>query len=520
MIGKIMSEASHSIIGMLSAKPSDMETRTANNEFSSLLLPGEDRPAGASDNGGADMAEDKSGAQFLNQLAPPTNDQAVAKAVTLKISVDGSEADTGQPSDTQSAPVSLSEMEQFIAAMQPSPRDAASASASQDAQSNETSSTTGQQRPSIAASDLGLFDRPTFNRPPVDNPLANGKPSLPTEAPASDLDVTAKVDGDQKTVPLADSPKASVFGDKRSPILTNLPGSFELNAAPDEIAPKANGANPSIAAKPHSDLPQTDAGPINLAKDMSLNGKAPVAPLVPQGVASGQTIKSPLDLRLANPGKAEMAGSRPMAGRALDEADIAIDKPIKIEGKLSPADAESRSVASHLERNIELPVQAQNTGAVAGQNVQQKTVSFDWNAPQFAERFAAEVSDLRINGDLKKFEINPRNMGRLEVSLISRAGSEIIQIEAETDAARDVIVQNSQAIQDMLKAQGRSDLTVRVDVRENSFAASQNGNMDFSQQDGAGEREEGATPSQHSRAAAPIESDSEPQLPTDNSRYA
>ena len=43
-----------------------------------------------------------------------------------------------------------------------------------------------------------------------------------------------------------------------------------------------------------------------------------------------------------------------------------------------------------------------------------KTVNFDWNAPNFAGRFAAEVSGMTTIGDSKKFEINPRNLGRLE----------------------------------------------------------------------------------------------------------
>jgi len=120
-----------------------------------------------------------------------------------------------------------------------------------------------------------------------------------------------------------------------------------------------------------------------------------------------------------------------------------------------------------------------------------KIVNFDWTAPNFAGRFAAEVSGITTIGDSKKFVINPRNLGRLEVSFVSRGAAEFIRIEAETDAARDVILQNAQAIQDMLKAQGRSDLTIRVDVKESGFSSLNGGDLNQAQQDSAGTNESG-----------------------------
>ncbi|MEP2988244.1 MAG: flagellar hook-length control protein FliK [Parasphingorhabdus sp.] len=151
----------------------------------------------------------------------------------------------------------------------------------------------------------------------------------------------------------------------------------------------------------------------------------------------------------------------------------------------------------------------------------QKPISFDWNSPNFAERFGKEISDLAVNGDLKKFEINPRNLGRLEVSLIARGTSEVIQIEAESQAARDVIVQHSQAIQEMLKAQGRSDLSVRVDLKDAGFGSASEGNgQNLAQQDGTGTRED--RPGSQSGSGSTISADirSEPEVAREEGRYA
>ncbi|GAB5486462.1 MAG: hypothetical protein Pars2KO_00320 [Parasphingorhabdus sp.] len=151
----------------------------------------------------------------------------------------------------------------------------------------------------------------------------------------------------------------------------------------------------------------------------------------------------------------------------------------------------------------------------------QRPVSFDWNRPEFAERFAAEIKDLTVNGDLKKFEINPRNLGRLEVALVARGTSETIRIEAESQAARDVIVQHAQAIQDMLKGQGRSDLTIRVDVKDTGLSnAFDNDSRNLAQQDGAGTREDRPDSRSKGGSALPQEIRTESENARDEDRYA
>lgn len=150
-----------------------------------------------------------------------------------------------------------------------------------------------------------------------------------------------------------------------------------------------------------------------------------------------------------------------------------------------------------------------------------KPTVFDWTSPNFAERFATEISDLTVNGALKKFEINPRNLGRLEVALIARGNSEIIQIEAESLAARDVIIQHSQVIQDMLKAQGRSDLTIRVDLRDGAFADTSNGaGAHLAQQNGTDKREghSNSQPGHGSNKATELKPDLQDII--DEGRYA
>lgn len=435
MIGKIMSEASHSIIGMLSAKPLDMETRTANNEFSSLLLPGENRSSLTLDYSGADTAEDNSSDQFLAQLigsddqpAPPLNDRDVAKAIAANISIESNEGDTELPSDTTASSGSVSEIERFISFLQPSSGESAT------------------------VSDEGHLN--------AERAGDQSKRSLIR------LDTAADADIDQKAVV------------------------------------------------------DTDAETIDPNKNIGLDGKTPLAPSTPSDVGSERKIRDSLDLRLANKGKVEDAASRKAKNFDVSDLEVVVDEPMKIETKLPLKEMENFPAAGHLERNIELSGPANSAPVLGRQNAAARTVSFDWNAPQFAERFASEISDLTISGDLKKFEINPRNLGRLEVSLISRGGSDIIQIETENEAVREMIAQNSQAIQDMLKGQGRSDLTLRVDVRENMSAAPQNDSMNFAQQDSTEDREKGSASFQNRGTAVGTEIDIDPQGPSDNSRYA
>ncbi|MEW4466473.1 hypothetical protein AB1K62_01400 [Parasphingorhabdus sp. JC815] len=480
MITKIMSEASRSIIGMLSAKPVDMETRSANMEFSSLLLSGENRSRATIEN--VADADKESGAednieQFLSQLTGlpvvPVNNKDTAKTIGMNVPVTASDGKTQLPSDLSQSSASTSGSERFSQA-----KPVLGEQSGNDARANVSS-------PKADAM-TGLSNR-TSTEANVDAQI-DPKPSFPTDDKSSS----------------ADEKKLSALST----------ASIAKNITQD-------GDKASVAAKPYNEAQSDDKSRANGS------GKAPLAALGTQSVnlepsGAGQKVQELLNLQQTARGKAVASKEQRPAVTNAREAAIAA-KPMKTEGGSFFLDMDNLPVAGHQDKNVELPaaVQASSPNAVtAGNNSAAKTVSFDWNAPQFAERFAAEMLELTVNGDHKKFEINPRNMGRLELSFLSRGSAEVMRIETESDAAREVIMQHSQAIQDLLKASGRSDLTLRVDVRENMFAASDNSGMNFNQQENTGERKEGSTPSGHGRTASSIESDTEPLRSTDNSRYA
>lgn len=565
MMGKIMSEAAHSIIGMLSAKPLDMETRTANNEFSSLLLPGGNRAGLTLDNDGADKTDDKTSEQFLEQLIG--NDDRPVPATSTRAATNITERDTGAPmGDEDIAPssepvapsVSVSEMERFISVLPQSPTKMVA----------DTPKTSVIRQDNIAVS-KGLMNeqkQPDMKlrrstQLPVSEPVTD-KPKRQlgdvSKIPTGPLIFVDEPSGVVSTATpvssqftLEDEGKVQTAGkqsvDSKSPaafkpliearsVLENKPiveggsltdskpvsppavdtskvGTVENTTA--ETVQKTPVASTYIPAKPY-----TDAQMVARFAANQVNGKALATGATPADASADRTVMDSLGLRLASGRKAESPVLRPASELEVRAPAAIVDKPMKIETIMTVADMETVPAAAPLDSNIELsgPVPAAMVSEV--QNVAQKPVNFDWNAPQFAERFASEISDLKINGDLKKFEINPRNMGRLEVSFVTRGGVEILQIEAENDAAREMIVQHSQAIQDMLKSQGRSDLTLRVDVRENMFGAPQNDSMDFSQQDSADAQQNRPAPQHNGDIAMPIETDPDPTGPSDNNRYA
>lgn len=500
MIAKIMSEASRSIIGMLSAKPADMETRTANIEFSSLLLSGENRSRPAveivadagKENGVKNGTEKGSGnsaendvEQFLSQLighddAPvlPVNDRDIAKAIGINAPAKPSEGEAELSSDDAVNP----EVARFIATVQP-------LLGERPGDGNETPPKTGLA--------LNLPKRATGHSGPIADTQIDQKPPVRTDGQAP-----AAADKQFPSLPAAQDAKDVVTGDTKN-------AAQDVNKSP-------------VAAKPYSDAQTGDK-----SKDNGF-GKAHLAPAGSQDTnserpVSEQKVQDLLDFRLAAKDKSEASKARQvLEPKGRETAIAAATKPVKADTGSFSADMDNLPAAGHLDRNAELPAAAPASPAAAAHNSTSKTVNFDWNAPQFSERFAAELAELTVTGDHKKFEINPKNMGRLELSFLSRGSAEIVRIETENDAAREMIVQHSQAIQDLLKASGRSDLTLRVDVRENMFAASDNGGMNFNQQDSTSEREEGFAQSGHSGTASLVEreSDAGPQDNSDNSRYA
>ncbi|MEP2101887.1 MAG: hypothetical protein ABJP02_10295 [Parasphingorhabdus sp.] len=564
MIGKIMSEAAHSIIGMLSAKPSNMETKTANIEFSSLLLPGEDRSRLTLDGAGTDASEEKSDMQFLEQLVgsddqpvPPVSDREIAKTIGTKFAIEQVEGESKLPADAPKSLPSVSEIERFSSVSSSNSKQ--SGSAATEAHSNAHALTVGRDHADIEADEsshdqqkqkmadapksasipLIFVDGPTVNDDGVATATTDGQkavaatetqpPILRNSAVSEDLNassiesreaVESKSPAAFKPLiegkPLADGKTVLESGAKTEFLSSSTQGVIkepsDINMPkrnPAETITHASTVGTSIAAKPLLDPSMT-----NQTKANDLSNKTP------SDNGAGRKITDALDLRTASKSKIEDSVSRQPIKSEIGETSLAADKPIGTETKPSFAELNSRPATGQLDRNIELSAPVQSTAVNGVTNGTPKTVNFDWHAPQFAERFASELSDLTATGDLKRFEINPRNLGRLEVSFVSRGGSEVLQIDAESDAAREVIVQHSQAIQDMLKAQGRSDLTLRVDVRDNIFSSSGNDSMNFAQQDRSDAREERSNPSQNYRQSTPIEGQADQQMPSDNSRYA
>ena len=132
---------------------------------------------------------------------------------------------------------------------------------------------------------------------------------------------------------------------------------------------------------------------------------------------------------------------------------------------LELAKLDVQPAVKRFEQSMEqLPLANSSAQLAVRENIQ-KSTSFDMSSPQVAERLGAEIAEISVNGGTKKFEINPRNLGRMEIILTTRGSTEIIEIQTEHQAAKHIIAQHSQALQDILKSQGRDDLTLRVEVK-------------------------------------------------------
>lgn len=150
----------------------------------------------------------------------------------------------------------------------------------------------------------------------------------------------------------------------------------------------------------------------------------------------------------------------------------------------------------------------------------QKPVLFDVTGSQVGERLGAEVTEVLATGGTKKFELNPRNLGRMEITFVARGSSEIVEIQTENEAARDVILQHSPALQDMLKAQGRGDLALRVDVKTDMFSSSNPDDANLEQQENSDAREQQSNSSRGRRDASSFEGTTDSDPGFDNNRYA
>ena len=137
--------------------------------------------------------------------------------------------------------------------------------------------------------------------------------------------------------------------------------------------------------------------------------------------------------------------------------------------KTDTAKIETQPLSEKIERPAEPLPTVNSVVQLAVRETLQKPVPIDFTSPKIVDRLASEIIDVADSAGIKKFEINPRNLGRMEITFTTRGTEEFISIQTENRAAKDMIAQHSQVLQELLKSQGREDLTVRVDVKESAL---------------------------------------------------
>lgn len=223
-------------------------------------------------------------------------------------------------------------------------------------------------------------------------------------------------------------------------------------------------------------------------------------------------------LAKSEPGSSGSRGSRRDANAG---ATSNLQGPISPDREfIEPVKFDMQSAIKTAETSIEQQPFANSMANLAVRETSHKPVSFNMAAPQFAERLAAEIADISSTGGTKSFEINPRNLGRMEIIFTTRGSSEIIEIQTEHRAAKDIIVQHSQVLQEMLKSQGRDDLTFRVDVKENMVSSSRTDDANLSRQENGDAQQHRSSPSQSTGLAPSSDNSTENEPLSDNGRYA
>ena len=510
MIGKIMSEAAHSIIGMLSAKPVAMERSPINSDFGSLLRPAEGRPQ--SNNGDTevdalDMAivgswdgnaalaqhrETTNGLPFANFsignmiLGPAGTSQKLNQDPTV----------FGQDSLTHTGSQEITDASVLVTDETANPTNGV-ASEILSRQSNAIADT-GFQIDKVP--DIGLAD------------IADARLAGNNIEAKDGADI---VDGDKRRNQLA----------LKAEELQVQPRSRE-NPVGDGILPSGDKGLlklqnlQSQMSRENADFVQSSAAGMKLS-DTELSAVKAANPETGKQAASSS-------LPGLNGGEQKDMRSEfsPSAFR-LPLQDISPDsairqpKPNVVDDETSGATKlDSQSIAKSSEASIEQQAIASPAIQPAVRDMMRRTGSFDLSAPQVAERLAAEISDVSTNGGRKTFEINPRNLGRMEITFTTRGSTEVVEIQTENRAAKDIIVQNSQLLQDILKSQGRDDLTFRVDVKESMATSTRTDGNHLSQQENRDTQEQQARPSQHDRMISTPDNIDEDGPASDNSRYA
>ncbi|WP_339691596.1 flagellar hook-length control protein FliK [uncultured Parasphingorhabdus sp.] len=435
MIGKLMSEAAHSIIGMFSARSAGMESNPSNTDFGSLLLSPEEQPQSGADKTEIDISDIESVDVGDLDAVPAQHWEATNVLPFANQSMGGTIFDQ-----------------------------------------NRTSSKSGQD--------------PTISDP-VDSDTAEEKLPLTFNRDAlQNIRSTAfSVDGEPRHTPA--KPAADMLASQ----VKLIPG----------------GGSPIDSAQSAGDADLTDSQPFNNpTSQLELNKQAAASVHFVTKAGEQKDARSEL-------GKLEFRST------ASDNVQVttSLQKPAVTDGEFfDPAKPDVSSAVKSFETSMEQLPLANSSAQLAARETTQKSASFDISSPRVAERLGAEIAEMSANGGTKKFEINPRNLGRMEIIFTTRGSREIIEIQTEHQAAKDIIAQHSPVLQDILKSQGRDDLTLRIDVKDNIFSSSKPDGGNLSQQENGDGREQSARPSQSRQIAQSFESAPENDSVSDNSRYA
>jgi hypothetical protein len=462
MIGKIMSEAAHSIIGMFSAKPLVMENNASNFDFGSLL----NSPAEGAGSNLRGTEIDTSDGEYIDvdetDSAPFQHWETTNVLPFINQNLGGTIFQQGQ---------TPGKLEQGQITIDPAGFDVPDAKLPPTFNRDGTINSAVLQN--ISPTEYSADGRPVSDKLPPENlgEVIDGKKLRNHQAEkAEEFHLRSQIREN------AAAPEIFPSSDKGLLRLQSL--QLQSRGAIDELT--ATAAKPTNAALVSKGGEQTE-----ILAGLSQSTLRPSPRVAFPAATSSMQQAETTDVESAELVKSDLLAATKSLDLATDQQPI-----------------------------------ANASAQLAVRTAIQKPATFDMSAPQLPQRLAAEIADISVAGGTKTFEINPRNLGRMEITFVTRGSTEIIEIQTDHRAAKDIIVQHSQVLQEMLKSQGRDDLTFRVDVKENMFSSSKNDGGNLSQQENRDAREQQARPSQHRRMASSFDGATENDPASDNSRYA
>lgn len=522
MIGKIFSGAPHSVTGTLSAKPSGMENNALTSDFGSLLrMPGQLHQIRSGEDEietarfdlenflGIDPASAQSrdmsiGLSFINQsIGKAIRENDVSRTgdalpglgteENAELKAAGSPGKPGHllPGSEPNVLAHGKMAGQMLPAIEPSSVIRGNAVSTGDRSQIDPMAITGIDK--VVAGRVPDGESQTDKSAvlvgrgePGRQDMGNAKGVVqPSDLRGSDADAEISQNGDRHPL-------------KQQPQQHNLRGETAEQPLP-------------VARTPATALLDAQSAPLGAQTMKAVSNElAGVASQIASKISAPKDRRSELDqlgLRTVHrePAPAIMNGLR---SDATDNTRVV--EPIELDGAPKLKTSESPLVQP-------MPVHSPEPTMVREPG--QKLATFDMSTPLVAQRLAAEIVEISANGETRKFEMNPRNLGRMEIVFTTRGSVEFIEIQTERPAAKEAIMQHSQLLQDLLKSQGRDDLTVRVEVKETMLSGSRSDGTNLSQQEHRGTRDEQPRPSQR-RASEMLGGTVEDHPASDNNRYA